>query len=164
MYFYCICGKEGDLRVLLFRHLLSSSTYVFLILPFYFPFRLPAATLHGPYSSLDRTQTATALSPRQTAHRCLSHPWARALHMHIEGLEIPGNAPKAEACDLPLVFRKSLSLISFMSPISWSFCSAFWKISSVLSSGPSVYFSIIFSFYKSPFLFSDCAVYLASCF
>ena len=22
MYFYCICGKEGDLRVLLFRHLL----------------------------------------------------------------------------------------------------------------------------------------------
>ena len=23
MYFYCICGKEGDLRVLLFRHLLS---------------------------------------------------------------------------------------------------------------------------------------------
>ena len=23
MYFYCICGKEGDLRVLLFRHLLD---------------------------------------------------------------------------------------------------------------------------------------------
>ena len=24
MYVYCICGKEGDLRVLLFRHLASS--------------------------------------------------------------------------------------------------------------------------------------------
>ena len=34
MYFYCICGKEGDLRVLLFRYLLlfsSSINFVFLL-------------------------------------------------------------------------------------------------------------------------------------
>ena len=28
MYFYCICGKEGDLRVLLFRHLASFLTLI----------------------------------------------------------------------------------------------------------------------------------------
>ena len=32
MYFYCICGKEGDLRVLLFRHLLSSLSVDFLMM------------------------------------------------------------------------------------------------------------------------------------
>ena len=31
MYFYCICGKEGDLRVLLFRHLLQESHVVLII-------------------------------------------------------------------------------------------------------------------------------------
>ena len=29
MYFYCICAKEGDLRVLLFRHLLSLPCLIF---------------------------------------------------------------------------------------------------------------------------------------
>ena len=29
MYFYCICGKEGDLRVLLFSHLAGGLRYLF---------------------------------------------------------------------------------------------------------------------------------------
>ena len=32
MYFYCICGKEGDLRILLFRHLAQLHPIFFICL------------------------------------------------------------------------------------------------------------------------------------
>ena len=48
MYFYCICGKEGDLRVLLFRHLLLSKSSLF-------PFgNLDSCSLGAVWETLER--------------------------------------------------------------------------------------------------------------
>ena len=44
MYFYCICGKEGDLRVLLFRHLPSHPSAMWFLLAIW---RMPKGGQHS---------------------------------------------------------------------------------------------------------------------